>query len=140
MLQFSADSLTKTLTKLLNIPLSTNTFPSLQNEEVIPLYKKKRDTHEISNYGPVSLLSCVSKVFERVVHKSMYNYIMDNELLYKYQSGFLPCHNTVLSNCMTMLVKIQNLENTRAEYFVIFPKPSIESGAVAFSINLNHMV
>ena len=26
-------------------------------------YIKKRDTHEISNYGPVSLLSCVSKVF-----------------------------------------------------------------------------
>ena len=40
-------------------------------------------------------LSCVGKVMERVVYKYIYNYIIENSLLYSYQSGFLPGHSTV---------------------------------------------
>ena len=46
-------------------------------------------------YGPVSLSSNASKSFERIIFKHIYNHICENELLYKYQSGFLPGHSTV---------------------------------------------
>jgi len=52
------------------------------------------DKSEVSNYRPVSLLSCCGKLFERLVFKNMYNYLLENSLLYKYQSGFLPNHST----------------------------------------------
>ena len=32
---------------------------------------------------------------ERIVFKKLYNFLLDNNLLYKYQSGFLPHHSTV---------------------------------------------
>lgn len=61
---------------------------------VLPLYKKG-DSSQMSNYRPVSLLSCVSKIMERIIFKHVYNYFYDNNLFYKYQAGFLPGHSTV---------------------------------------------
>ena len=37
----------------------------------------------------------IGKLQERIVFKNMYNFLLDNNLLYKYQSGFLPHHSTV---------------------------------------------
>ena len=61
---------------------------------VIPIFKKG-DKSEPSNYRPVALLSCIGKLQERIVFKNMYNFLIDNNLLYKYQSDFLPHHSTV---------------------------------------------
>ena len=55
---------------------------------------KKGDKAEVSNYRPVSLSSPVGKVMERVVFKNLYNYLQTNNLLYMYQSGFIPGHST----------------------------------------------
>ena len=55
---------------------------------------KKVQKSDPANYRPVSLSSAVAKVMERVVFKNMYNYLKDNKLLYKYQSGFIPGHST----------------------------------------------
>ena len=43
--------------------------------KVIPIHKKK-DINVISTCRPISLLSTLSKVFERVMHKQLYNYFM----------------------------------------------------------------
>ena len=60
---------------------------------VIPI-PKKGDSSDPSNFRPVSLLSNVAKLQERIVFKNIYNFLMENDLLYKYQSGFLPNHST----------------------------------------------
>ena len=33
---------------------------------------------------------------EHIVFKRVYNFLLENELLYKYQSGFVPGHSTTL--------------------------------------------
>ena len=60
---------------------------------VLPLFKQG-DNSLPSNYRPVSLLSGVGKLHERKVFKHIYNHLIDSNLLYKYQSGFLPTHST----------------------------------------------
>ena len=60
---------------------------------VIPIFKNG-DRSLTSNYRPVALLSTVSKVFEKVVYKSIFNFLIENALMYKFQSGFLPGHST----------------------------------------------
>jgi len=60
----------------------------------MPIFKKDGKSNP-SNYRSISLLSCVGKVMERVVYKYIYNHIIDNSLLYPYQSGFLQGHSTV---------------------------------------------
>ena len=58
-------------------------------------YLKKEDKSQPSNYQQVALLSCIGKLQERIVFKNMYNFLLDNNLRYKYQSCFLPHHSTV---------------------------------------------
>ena len=60
---------------------------------VLPLFKKG-DKSLPSNYRPVTLLSNIAKLQERIVFKNIYNHLHENHLLYKYQSGFLPNHST----------------------------------------------
>ena len=53
------------------------------------------DKSLISNYRPISLLSAVGEVFERIVLKDVFNHLISNNLLYKFQSGFIPGHSSV---------------------------------------------
>ena len=62
--------------------------------QVMPIFKKG-DKAIASNYRPVSLLSCCGKLFERIIFKYTFNYLLENNLIYKYQSGFLPNHSTI---------------------------------------------
>ncbi|MCG7876809.1 MAG: reverse transcriptase family protein [Candidatus Thiodiazotropha endolucinida] len=64
-----------------------------KHSNVIPL-PKKGDNSEPSNFRPVSLLSGIGKLQERIVFKNMHNFLIENNLIYKYQSGFLPGHST----------------------------------------------
>ena len=49
----------------------------------------------MNNYRPVSILSVVSKLFERLIFKHVYNFLHENSLLTKFQSGFIPGDSTV---------------------------------------------
>ena len=95
MLREAGLSIVKPLTKLINLSLRTAIFPdSWKLAHVLPLHKKN-DKSEINNYRPISLLSCVSKIAERVVFKYTFNYIRENHLLSPFQSGFIPGDSTV---------------------------------------------
>ena len=82
------------LTKLFNLCLAQGIFPDMWKQaNVLPLFKKG-DPSDTANYRPVSLLSCVSKIFERIVFKHLYNFITDNNILSNHQSGFQPGDST----------------------------------------------
>ena len=58
-------------------------FPATwKGANVVPLFKKKKSSFSlVSNYRPVSLLSNVSNVMEKVVYKKIYKHLGDNNLL-----------------------------------------------------------
>ena len=49
----------------------------------------------MSNYRPISLLSTVGKALEKIVHKHMFNFFHENQVLTALQSGFVPGDSTV---------------------------------------------
>ena len=87
----------KVLTCIINQSLMTGIFPnSLKIAKISPIYKKE-DPHLTDNYRPISLLPVISKVFEKVAFKQVYNYFDKNKLLYKSQYGFRKKHSTELA-------------------------------------------
>ena len=69
-------------------------FPtSLEDCKSKPLFKKN-DPHIFDNYRPISLLSSISKTFEKVVFNQVYEYFTNNELFYNSQYGFRKLHST----------------------------------------------
>ena len=69
-------------------------FPdNLKLANVRPCFKSG-DRSVMSNYRPISLTSHIAKIFERVVHKYLFNYFRDNGLFYRFQAGFIPGSST----------------------------------------------
>ena len=83
------------LTKLFNLSLTSGIFPSTwKMANVCPIYKKAEEFFT-QNYRPISLLSTIAKVFERVVFKHLFNFFRANFKISLWQSGFLPGHSTI---------------------------------------------
>ena len=73
---------------LFNKSLSESKFPTQWKLANVTAIYKKNDSSEAKNYRPVSLLSCLGKVFERVVYNALYDYLISNQLLTERNSGF----------------------------------------------------
>ena len=93
-----APVLLQSLTLVINQSLISGIFPdSLKIAKVVPLHKKECILI-MDNYRPVSLLTSISKVIEKVVHIQLSNYLKENKLLYISQYGFRGDHSTELAS------------------------------------------
>ena len=54
---------------------------------------KKGSKEDPNNYRPISLLRCFNKIFERLLHKQLMNFLK-KKILFKFQFGFRPKHST----------------------------------------------
>ena len=94
MLYAVRNQIAKPLCLLFNTSLRDKTFPyQWKIAHVISLFKSG-DKSLPSNYRPVSLLSCVGKLLEKIVFKNIFNHLLSHSLLYKFQSGFIPGYST----------------------------------------------
>ena len=88
------NSLAQPLSDIINISFETSTFPNLLKVgKVIPIFKKGNKL-ECSNYRPISLLSNISKIFEKIVHIRLYMFLKEHRCLYSYQFGFRCSYST----------------------------------------------
>ena len=96
-----AHKLSNPFCSLINQSLRIGIFPdSWKDAHVCPIFKGG-DSASVSNYRPISLLSCLDKVSERAVFKHLYNHFHDNNILTPLQSGFIPGDST--TNQLTFL-------------------------------------
>ncbi len=88
-LKNTSETLAPILQKLFNNCLKACRFPdSWKLANVIPIHKKGA-TEETANYRPISLLSCVGKVFERCVCKKILNFFHEHEIITRAQAAYI---------------------------------------------------
>ena len=93
-LKLCAPYVSTPLANIFNASISKGVYPDLlKTARVTPIYKKgvKSDP---GNYRPISVLSQVNKVFEKILHKRLYKYLSKFKILYEYQFGFREGHST----------------------------------------------
>ena len=83
-----ASDLAPYLLKLLCLCLSTSSYPSCWKFVHIQPVPKKDDHSNPSNYRPLTLISCLSKVFESVLNKKIIRHLSTHNLLSDYPYGF----------------------------------------------------
>ena len=87
---------------LFDLSLKTGIFPDpLKIAKVTPLFKTG-ETSELSNYRPISVLPCFSKILERIMYNRLYKYLVNEKILYSKQFGLQNCHST--KHAITQLV------------------------------------
>ena len=60
--------------------------------KIIPLFKNG-DPENITNYCPISVLLCFSKVLERIMYNRLHKYLCEEKLFYSKQFGFQKGHS-----------------------------------------------
>ena len=90
------------LTNIYHSSIDNQTFPlSLKKADVIPSHKQLERT-SVKNYRPISLLPCISKLYERDMYNQIISYMESH--LSPYLFGFRKAHST--EQCLnTMLEK-----------------------------------
>ena len=82
------------LSQLINLSFNKGVFrSSLKLAKVIPIHKKG-GTQDRNNYRPISLLSNLSNIIEKLIHKRLYSFLHQNDCLFTYQFGFRNHHST----------------------------------------------
>ena len=93
-LKLTKNLVSKPLAKIYNLSVKTGTYPShLKIAKVTPIYKKG-DPQSPSNYRPISVLTHINKIFEKVLFNRLSSHLTKHNLLYNYQYGFREGHST----------------------------------------------
>ena len=102
LLRDAIDTITPSITQLVNLSYETGIFPNKMKEAIVrPLFKKE-DKEKPEFYRPVSILPVVSKVFERSATNQIMEYLEENQLLSTTQHAYRRGHSTV--TCLADLV------------------------------------
>ena len=81
------------LCRLCNMSLTSGVFPDLMKvADVVPLHKGK-SPHLESNYRPISLLTTMSKILEKVMYSQVYSFLDKTNQIYENQYGFRVKHS-----------------------------------------------
>ena len=73
------------------IPFCQDYFPKHGSKPTLLQFTKKTTPQTL----PISLLSAVGKVLEKLVHKYVFNFCRDNAIISSLQTGFVPGDSTV---------------------------------------------
>lgn len=93
------------LVKICNKCFDLAYFPSSwKNAKVVPILKPDKNPAEASSYRPISLLSSISKLFERIILNRMMTHINENSIFADEQFGFRLGHSTT-----HQLLRVSNL-------------------------------
>ena len=113
LLKLGKDALTPPITTLVNMSIQQYIFPNcLKNAELSPVFKKD-DSMNKTNFRPVSILVCFSKVFEKLYCDQLLDFF--NKVVSKFLSAFRKGYS-----CETVLIKmIEDWRKCLSEHKVV---------------------
>ena len=99
------DSIAPVITRRVNLSISSGVFSKqLKSVLVKPLLKKSNlDPNDLKNYRPISNLSFLSKLIERVIAARLFSHLSSNNLMSKLQAAYRKFHSSG-----TALLYVQN--------------------------------
>ena len=94
LLKAAGPSIYPVLLHICNISIQMRTFPTSWKIGCITPLHKSGDTINPDNFRPISVLPCLGKMLERLVHNQVYGYLTSHNLLSPRQSGFRKGYST----------------------------------------------
>ena len=84
----------KPLLKIFNESIHLGIFPENMKVAKVPPIFKSGKKELLTNYRPISVLSCFSKILERIMYNRVCNNLNDNNLLFHKKFDFRKGHST----------------------------------------------
>ena len=119
LLKNTVNEIISPLTHILNMSLMQGVVPDrMKIAKVIPVFKKG-NSEDLSNYRPISLLTSVSKILERLVYSRTLKFLNEFNVLSNSQFGFRKKHSTSHA-LLTFIDKIANATDNQLHTVGIF--------------------
>jgi hypothetical protein len=100
---------------IINSCLKLNHFPKVwKHAKVIPIPKPGKPANELSSYRPISLLSSISKILERVLLNRINEHLEDNNIIPSQQCGFRTGRSTSHQLIKVIKTAKENLNNKKS--------------------------
>ena len=97
LLKMISRQIIKPLCEIISLSFTQGVFPEeLKISKVIPIFKSG-SSEDINNYRPISLLSIFDKIIEKLMHKRLYDFLQNHNILNKAQFGFQKNMSTSLA-------------------------------------------
>ena len=90
MLKNGTQMLIKPLVKLFNLIFDNGEFPCICNSSLLVLLHKKGDRLDPANYRGLPITSNLGKLFNKIIHNRLYDYLDGKNLISINQIGFKP--------------------------------------------------
>ena len=95
MLSVIPDLIIIPLAHIINMSFLTGVYPDLLKiVKIVPIHKGG-SSQDVNNYRPISLLSIFDKIIEKLIHKKLYGFQEEHNILYHNQFGFKKNNSTV---------------------------------------------
>ena len=108
------------LCDLFNLSIQTSIFSNdWKLAKVFPIYKGEANDN-LNNYRPISVFSTVSKILGRIVYDQLHEFVNDNNILTKYQSGLRPFYSTTTTLLHATTEWLINMDQERLNSVVLF--------------------
>ena len=102
LLKSSPNNVLVALSHIFNLSLSTGRFiDEFKMAKVFPVFKKG-DPHVLNNYRPISLLSSMSKILEKIMYRRLNGFLNHHNFFYDFQFGFRKKYST--SDAITCMI------------------------------------
>ena len=96
------DEISIPLSAIISNSFKNRIFPNLlKSAQVIPVFKNGSRL-SCNNYRPISLLSNIGKVIEKLIHKRLNHFLEQHKVFYALDYGF--CLNTTTNNALMSII------------------------------------
>ena len=103
-LKLISPTISQPLSDIINLSFNTGTYiEKLKQSKVIPIFKDKGSDLDFTNYRPISLLSNINKIIEKLMHERLYKFLEKYNCIYNLQYGFRTGHST--NHCLLDLTE-----------------------------------
>jgi hypothetical protein len=121
-----SELLVQHLTKLFNLILKQGYIPTKwKMANIILLLKPKKDKQHPSSYRPISLLSCLGKLLEKIIKQRLMLELERRNILPQHQAGFRPGKSTIYN-----IVRLERYAQSQLRR----PRRRQHSAAILFDI------
>ena len=110
-LKILPDNIIEILSDIFNKSLSSGKFiDTLKISKIVPVHKEG-SLQDINNYRPISILSCFSKLLEKIVYKRLNSFLVKNNFFFPSQFGFRKNQSTSYATSLLVSKVAEILDN-----------------------------
>ena len=114
------DKLTGVVTELVNTSITTKVFPDSEKCAIVkPIVKANKDPQSLTSYRPVSNLTFLSKVFEKVILEQLMEYLLAINIFPDNQSAYRRLYSTETTLCAVVNNIMVNMDEGKCSILIL---------------------